>query len=287
MRPHLLKLYAVAAVFLGLNGTLLSEAGDLHASQPARAYAAPGGPGSAAPLPLAIRLRVASFVPATIAAEAGSRGILVVGALTALAGQVTRKSDPAALRLAFQAYYNYRAAHPGEVRNPYLYFVDYGLDSRTPRGYVFDMDALKVVEGPFTVAHGRGSDAPDGVPERFSNESGSYMSSLGLFLTREVYAFTGSSGGGSYRSIGLRMSGVSGAFNSAAYDRAVVVHGAPYVTPDGAGRSEGCPAMEPDRAERLIPLIGNGGMVFLFSPNDPAWLRQDPWAHGLTGLRTK
>src|SRR5512135_2373812 len=79
------------------------------------------------------------------------------GALQALSGQVTRTSDPDALRLAFHAYFAFRAAHPEEVTKPYLYFVDYGLDSRTPRGYVFDMDALKLVDGPFTVAHGRGS----------------------------------------------------------------------------------------------------------------------------------
>jgi len=60
----------------------------------------------------------------------------------------------------------------------------------------------------------------------------------------------------------------------------VVVHGAPYVTSDKAGRSEGCPAIEPARAQRLLPRIGNGGMVFLFSPRDKRWLSSDPWALG-------
>ncbi|HLL82691.1 MAG TPA: hypothetical protein VK420_08555, partial [Longimicrobium sp.] len=75
-------------------------------------------------------------------------------ALTALRSRVRRQSDPDALRLAFRAYYNYKAAHPEDVRKPYLYYVDYGLDARTPRGYVFDMDELRVVDGPFNVAHG-------------------------------------------------------------------------------------------------------------------------------------
>ena len=83
-------------------------------------------------------------------------------------------SHPDALRMAFQAYYNYKAAHPSEVRNPYFYFVDYGLGKGTPRGYVFDMDHKKLVEGPFTVAAGRGSgENSKGVPVRFSNSSGS------------------------------------------------------------------------------------------------------------------
>jgi hypothetical protein len=46
-----------------------------------------------------------------------------------------------------------------------------------------------------------------------------------------------------------------------------------------AGRSEGCPALEERRAQRLLPLIANGSLVFLYSPNDPVWLEQDPWVN--------
>jgi hypothetical protein len=35
--------------------------------------------------------------------------------------------------------------------------------------------------------------------------------------------------------------------------------------------------MEVDRARRLLPMIANGGVVFIFSPNDERWLREDPW----------
>ncbi len=104
-------------------------------------------------------------------------------------------------------------------------------DSRTPGGYVFDMKTLEVVDGPFTVAHGRGSAAASsGVPTRFSNRKGSNSTSLGLYLAQETYAFRGKSGGKAYRSPGLRLDGFSGRYNSAARARGVVVHGAPYVT---------------------------------------------------------
>jgi len=209
-------------------------------------------------------------------AKAESR---VDAALRVLRSRVTRQSHPDALRYAFEAYFAYKAAHPEKVRKPYLYFVDYGLNSSTPRGYVFDMAALKVVDGPFTVAHGRGSGGNDAVPTRFSNRNGSNSSSLGLFLAQETYAFSGKFGGRLYRSIGLRLTGLSGVFNNAARSRGVVVHGAPYVTRGKAGRSEGCPAIEPARARRLLPKIGNGGMVFLFSPRDKRWLSRDPWAN--------
>ncbi|HEX6693838.1 MAG TPA: murein L,D-transpeptidase catalytic domain family protein [Longimicrobiales bacterium] len=224
------------------------------------------------PAPLALFGEPAEEVSAEVAASVSS-------ALSALRDDVRRTSHDDALRMAFTAYYKYHEQHPSRSFKPYLYFVDYGLDNQTPRGYVFDMQSLTVVDGPFIVAHGRGSSkGKNGVPTRFSNVSGSASTSLGLYVAGETYDFTGKSGGVRYSSIGMRMDGVSGRYNSNARARGVVVHGAPYVTASGAGRSEGCPAMEQFRARRLIPMIANGGLVFLFSPRDMTWMDQDPWA---------
>lgn len=198
-------------------------------------------------------------------------------ALDAFRSAVHPLSHPRALESAFRGYFAYRAAHPDEVRKPLLYFVDYGLPSTAPRGYVFDMDARRIVDGPFTVAHGRGSAADQrGVPTRFSNVSGSAATSLGLYLAQETYAFNGKTSGRRYGSVGLRLMGVSGGYNDGARARGVVAHGAPYVTRARAGRSEGCPAMEQSRAQRLLPALANGAMVFLFAP-DPEWMTGDPW----------
>jgi hypothetical protein len=225
----------------------------------------------------------AGAAPATPAAVTGAHAAEVTTALAALARAVRPLSHPRALADAFQSYFAYRAAHPERGDKPYLYFVDYGLPSSTPRGYVFDMDARRVVEGPFTVAHGRGSSGGrDGVPRRFSNGFGSATTSLGLYVAQELYAFRGTTGGQHYRSTGLRLAGVSGAFNNRARARGVVAHGAPYVTAGGAGRSEGCPAMEPARAARLLPKLAHGGLVFLFAP-DPRWMARDPWLAGAEG----
>jgi hypothetical protein len=169
-------------------------------------------------------------IPATItpAPAVAKEPAAVAEALRSLAPHVTRTSDPAALRTALEAYYSYREANPEKVRKPYFYFVDLGLSNSTARGYVFDMDRMQLVDGPFMVAHGRGSSAArNGVPTRFSNRSGSYMSSLGLYLAQETYTFRGKSAGRSYSSVGLRMNGESGAFNSAARARGIVAHGAP------------------------------------------------------------
>lgn len=198
-------------------------------------------------------------------------------AVNALSRAVRPLSHPEALETAFRSYFAYKTANPNKVRKPYLYFVDYGLPSTKPRGYVFDMSTLKIVDGPFMVAHGRGSSRTKyGVPTRFSNGSGSNATSLGLYLAQETYTFRGKSGGRRYSSVGLRLAGLSGDWNDNARARGVVAHGAPYVTRTAAGRSEGCPAMDQARAKVLLPKLANGGMVFHFAPHRE-WIAEDPW----------
>ena len=274
MRDNLLML-AVGAFFVGATGALAHEAEPVE--QTTAVPAAPSASAQAA-------MHTARAVLNGVGVESAVEKTQVENALDALLPGVRKQSDPKALGMAFQAYFNYKAANPRDVKKPYLYYVDYGLDSTTPRGYVFDMKTLKVVDGPFMVAHGRGSAPPSsGVPTRFSNREGSNSTSLGLYLAQETYGFSGKAGGKRYTSVGLRMKGLSGKFNSAARTRGVVAHGAPYVTATRAGRSEGCPALEQTRARKLLPQIANGGLVFLFSPLDKGWMKEDPWASRVMG----
>jgi hypothetical protein len=204
---------------------------------------------------------------------------ITASAVEALSSSVRKLSHPEALEDAFRSYFAYKSENPAKVKKPYLYFVDYGLSSTTPRGYVFDMESLSLVDGPFMVAAGRGSRADArGVPTRFSNKSGSAATSLGLYLTASTYGFSGKSAGHHYTSVGLRLLGLSEGFNDNALARGVVAHGAPYVSSTRAGRSEGCPAMEQSRAKRLLPMLANGAMVFLFAPNQ-AWMNSDQWVN--------
>jgi hypothetical protein len=198
-------------------------------------------------------------------------------AIDALASSVRQLSPPRALEDAFDSYFAFKAAHADDVKKPFLYFVDYGLPATTPRGYVFNMESLSIVDGPFMVAHGRGSAQNSaGIPTRFSNAFGAATTSLGLYVAQEIYQFTGHTGGQAYHSVGLKLAGVSTGFNDNARARGVVAHGAPYVTATRAGRSEGCPAIEPQRAATLLPKLANGGLVFLFAP-DRNWMTRDPW----------
>jgi len=255
----------------------------LGAAPPTSARAGDAATASAALAPAVEAAAPPAAMPAPAEAPAEAPDAIdrrVSAALRALTPHVRYSSHPEALRMALRAYYNYRAANPGRVRKPYLFFVDFGLDNRTPRGYVFDMDRLTLVDGPFTVAHGSGSSrSRNGVPTRFSNQPGSKATSLGLYLAQETYTFHGRAGGRAYTSVGLRLDGQSGRFNNAARRRRIVAHGAPYVTARDAGRSEGCPAIEPHRARRLLPMLANGGVLFLFSPLDKDWMRNDPWVN--------
>ena len=263
MRSQNLLLGVAAAVLVGF-GASATNAEDRAVK------AAP-----AAPVRVAA---VAASVADTSPAEA--RAALVRNALSELSVHVKKQSSGNALSSAITAYYAHRSAHPDEVTKPYLYYIDYGLSGSTARGYVFNMETLELVEGPFTVAHGRGSGPKHAVPMTFSNRPGSAATSLGLYVTQETYGFSGKAGGVHYTSIGLRMQGESGRYNSNARRRGVVVHGAPYVTASGSGRSEGCPAMQQARARRLLPMLAHGSVVFQFSPHDEQWLRNDPWVNG-------
>lgn len=261
-QANYLKSGVIGAFALILAGARLIPASDSH------------GTGLLGPAPL-----MAANRPATSVNAMPANGLLAKSsaAVRALAAAVRPLSHPRALESAFRSYFAYMAAHPNEVKKPILYFVDYGLPSTEPRGYVFDMQALKILEGPFAVAHGRGSSRTQyGVPTRFSNAPGSAATSLGLYLAENTYDFHGHTGGRAYSSIGLRLKGVSENFNDNALGRGVVAHGAPYVTADKAGRSEGCPAMEQERARRVLPELADGGMVFLFAP-DQKWMTDDPW----------
>jgi hypothetical protein len=243
----------------------------------AGAHFVPGSDGQGPILAKAASLVAGKDSSAPSVHSTNSFAVSAASAVQAFAQSVRPLSHPKALEIAFRSYFAFKAAHPNEVRKPLLYFVDYGLPNTQPRGYVFDMSNLSVVDGPFMVAHGRGSATnQEGVPTSFSNASGSAATSLGLYVAENTYNFTGHTGGQLYTSVGLRLKGVSSGYNDNAFARGVVAHGAPYVTPTRAGRSEGCPALEQDRARRLLPELAQGGMVFLFAP-DQHWMTADPW----------
>jgi hypothetical protein len=149
---------------------------------------------------------------------------------------------------------------------PTLTLIDYSRPSTEPRLWVFDLHTGALLFHEL-VAHGKGTG--ENLAEHFSDEMNSHQSSLGLFVTKDTYV-----GRNGYS---LRLAGLEQGFNSRAMERAVVMHGAPYVSDEIAtkqgrlGRSWGCPALREAVAHQVIDTVRGGGLIFSYYP-DQKWL---------------
>ncbi|WP_447957367.1 murein L,D-transpeptidase catalytic domain family protein [Vreelandella sp. EE7] len=169
-------------------------------------------------------------------------------------------ATPKALQLAAQAL---SCADPGAER---LAVIDYSLPSTEQRLWVFDLHQNRLLFKEL-VSHGRGSG--DANAEVFSNTPESYQSSIGLFRTMNSYY-----GRNGYS---LRLDGLEANVNDQAFDRAIVIHGAHYVSDDfitqtgRLGRSHGCPAVREEITYPLIDSLKESQYVFAYYP-DAEWM---------------
>jgi hypothetical protein len=190
------------------------------------------------------------------------------GLLEALARTAPRL-DREVLRLALVAT-DCVAARDG--RGPAtLTVIDYSRPSIEPRLWVFQLAERRLLFEEL-VAHGKHSGANQA--RVFSNRPGSLQTSLGLFRTADVYA--------GRHGVSLRLEGLEAGTNDRALERAIVIHGARYVSTAVAeragriGRSWGCPAVRPEVAHDLIETIKEGQLVFAYYP-DRRWLERSPF----------
>lgn len=138
--------------------------------------------------------------------------------------------------------------------------IDYSLPSSEPRLWVVDLATSQVLMNEY-VAHGSGSGGLHATA--FSNRFGSRESSLGTFITASSYR--------GIRGLSVRLRGMERGINDRAMARGLVIHGTPNVSAERArrgrlGRTEGCPAVSPAAARRLVRLIANGTVVFAWYP---------------------
>lgn len=142
-----------------------------------------------------------------------------------------------------------------------LTIIDFSKPSTQKRLYVLDMATGKVLFNSL-VAHGRNSGC--NFANAFSNKKESCKSSLGFYVTLDPYF--GSNG------YSLKLRGVEKGINDNAYSRAIVLHGADYVSETFIrrngylGRSEGCPAVPKELSKNIINIIKGGSCMFLYSP---------------------
>ena len=144
-----------------------------------------------------------------------------------------------------------------------LTIIDLSMSSAKKRLWVIDLDRRKVLENSL-VAHGRNSG--ELLARSFSNKAGSMQSSLGFYVTGEIYQ--GKHG------YSLKLDGMEPGINDNARDRAIVIHGAHYVSRQfierygRLGRSFGCPALPLAKNKRIIDLIKDGSCLFIYYPSN-------------------
>jgi hypothetical protein len=167
------------------------------------------------------------------------------------------------------------AVRAGDAAAPStLTVIDYSKPSTEKRLWVFDLKSRELIYEEL-VAHGQGTGA--NMATAFSNNDESHQTSIGLFRTDTPYV--GKNG------YSLRLDGLDRGFNDRARERAIVMHGAPYVSESFVkangrlGRSWGCPAVSAAVAREMIDRVKGGGLVFAYYPN-AEWLKTSKYLGG-------
>jgi hypothetical protein len=172
---------------------------------------------------------------------------------------------------AFHGYLNLLNSGKISREKGIISICDFSMPSSENRLWIIDLIKRKVLFNTY-VAHGQGSG--DDMATSFSNSMNSHKSSLGFYVTGDIY--DGEHG------TSLRLQGMDEGFNDAAYDRGIVVHGADYVcnkfvtNNQRLGRSWGCPAVPAKLSGRIIDAIKDSTCLFIYSP-ESRYLESSYW----------
>ena len=172
---------------------------------------------------------------------------------------------------AFQGFENLKKAGKLDSECHLLTICDFSMSSNQKRLWVIDTNDGKILFNSL-VAHGKNTG--EEFAEKFSNTESSYQSSLGFYVTDVTY-----NGDNGYS---LRLLGMDKGFNDNALQRAIVMHGADYVSENFAsqhkriGRSWGCPAVPRELAESIINTIKEKNVLFIYYP-DQKYLNSSEW----------
>jgi hypothetical protein len=149
--------------------------------------------------------------------------------------------------------------HQGKLSDKkILTIADFDKPSSEKRLWVIDLEGRQILFNSL-VAHGKNSGLEKA--EVFSNTVQSEMSSLGFYVTQNIYQ--GKHG------LSLRLEGMDQNYNNNALERNVVVHGADYVSDafvkqnGRLGRSQGCPALPMANHKEIISTIQDNTCLYL------------------------
>lgn len=142
-----------------------------------------------------------------------------------------------------------------------LTIIDFSKHCNTKRLWVLNLKTNSVVFNEL-VSHGKNSG--DEYAKYFSNSHRSHKSSLGFYVT-----------GGTYygrNDLSLKLNGLEPGFNTNAFTRGIVIHGANYVgniiaeRQERIGRSYGCPAVPQRINKQLVNTLKGGSCLFIYHP---------------------
>ncbi|HEY0177111.1 MAG TPA: murein L,D-transpeptidase catalytic domain family protein [Pedobacter sp.] len=172
--------------------------------------------------------------------------------------------SPEVFEKALTGFYNLKNSGKISGEKSILTIADLDQNSTKKRLWIIDLQKDSLLLNTW-VAHGNRSG--DDLATHFSDVSDSNESSLGFYITAEIY--NGKHG----RS--LKLDGMDEGFNSNARKRSIVVHGAPYVSQGTInelgrlGRSQGCPAVPAELADLVINTIQGKTVIFINGSSQP------------------
>lgn len=181
------------------------------------------------------------------------------------------KLNPEVFYKAFLGFKNLKKAGKLPAASHLLTVCDFSLSSTEKRMWVIDLNEHKILFNSL-VAHGKNTG--EEFAQKFSNTESSYQSSLGFYITESTY-----NGNNGYS---LKLLGMDSGYNDAALQRAIVMHGADYVSEDfiksqhRIGRSWGCPAVPRALAEPIINSIKGKNCLFIYYP-DNQYVSNSEW----------
>ncbi len=179
------------------------------------------------------------------------------------AGLAESGLDQDVFKKALIGYYNLKKTQLLSAQKAVITIIDFSKKSSQKRLWIVDLANNKLLFNTL-VAHGQGSGLD--MATSFSNQPNSHQSSLGFYVTSDTYQ--GKHG------LSMRLEGMDKGFNTNAMDRAVVVHGADYVsesfvkTHGRLGRSHGCPALPTDLTKTIINVIKGQTCLFINGPEE-------------------
>ncbi|MGB3182697.1 MAG: murein L,D-transpeptidase catalytic domain family protein [Cyclobacteriaceae bacterium] len=172
------------------------------------------------------------------------------------------KPSQEVFKKALIGYYNLELGKKVDRKRKIITIADFSKSANEKRLWVIDLTSKKTLFNTY-VAHGRNTG--NVFAKTFSNTVNSNQSSMGFYVTAETYY--GKHG------LSLRLDGQEKGVNDNARRRAIVMHGADYVSENfikrvgRLGRSFGCPSIPMELRDDIIKTIANKTCLFIHYPD--------------------